>query len=180
MNKPAENNEPADFEQTVNEICEKALNDAKAQLHPLLRSTELNQLKKRSEFVQAFRFALEHRIARKLALWYPNVQAVYRFDERRHKPGSPWDGSIHLLVKVSRLSNTIQAQGQKFDQSLLKWLQELSWLRFQKRQSILEIQQVTPREIRQGISYGAMFYAVYTPPIKVWPRMDDGTKMPRQ
>ena len=174
-NKPVENHEPTDFEQIVNEVCEKALNDARAQLHPLLRSTELNQLKKRSEFLQAFRSALERRIARKLALWYPHVQAVYRFDETRRRPGSHWDGSIHLLVKVPRLSNTLKTLGKKLDRSLVRCLRQLGWSRFQKKQSLFELQQVTPQELRHGVSYGAMFSAVYNVPVKVWPQ----TRIPR-
>ena len=169
-NKSAEDNATKDFDLTVNEICEKALSDAKAQLHPLLRSVEPDRLKKRNEFIQAFRSALERRIAKKLAMLGPGVQAVYRFDETRRRPGSPWNGSIHLLVKVPRLSNMMKSLSRKLDQSLLKSLRSLGWSRFQKLQTILEIQQVTPQEIRRGISYGAMFYAVYTVPAKVWPQ----------
>jgi hypothetical protein len=104
----------------------KALSDAKAQLHPLLRNVELNRLEKRNEFVQAVRLALEHRIAKKLATWQRGgIQAVYRYDETRRRLGSLWDGSIHLLVKVSRLSNTIKALSWKLDQSLMKRLRAL-------------------------------------------------------
>ena len=162
---------PKDFDVTAIELCEKALSDAKAGLHPLLRNAELNRLEKRSEFLQAFRLALEFRIARQLAAWQRGrIQAVFRFDETRRRPGSLWDGSIHLLARVSRLSNTIKALSRKLDQSLLKRLQELGWSHFQERQSMLEIQQVIPREIRRGLSYGAMFYAVYTAPVRIWPQ----------
>jgi hypothetical protein len=162
---------PKDFEQIAHELCENALNDAKAHLHPLLRNIELNRLEKRSEFLQVFRLTLEHRVARQLAAWQRGgIQAVFRFDETRRRPGSLWDGSIHLLAKVSRLSNSIKTLSRKLDQSLLKRLQELGWSCFQQRRSILEIQQVTPREIRRGISYGAMFYAVYTVPVRIWPQ----------
>jgi hypothetical protein len=51
----------------------------------------------------------------------------------------------------------------------MKYLQQLGWSRFGKRQSILEIQQVTPNELRHGVSYGAMFFAVHNVPVKVWP-----------
>lgn len=160
---------PNDFGQVANELCEKALNDAKAQLHPLLRNVELNRLDQRSEFIQAFRSALEQRIARTLAAWQPNVQAVFKFDETLTENREAWDGSIHLLVKVPRLSNAVKALGKKLDRSLVKYLKQLGWSRFRKRQSILEIQQVTPNELRHGVSYGAMFSAVYNVPVKVWP-----------
>lgn len=155
--------------QVAEDICESALKDAKAQLHPLVQSAELDHLDKRSEFVQAFKSALEKRVARKLVVWQPGVQAVFKFDEVLTENREAWDGSIHLLVKVPRLSNAIKAFGEKLDRSLMYCLQQLGWSRFRKRQSILEIQQVTPNELRHGIGYGAMFYAVYSAPVKVWP-----------
>ena len=172
LNGSTENNAAPlkDFDPIANELCEKALYDAKTQLHPLLRNIELKRLEKRSEFVQAFRLALERRIARKLAAMQGGrIQTVYRFEETWRRPGS-WDGSIHLLVKVSRVSSTIEAMSQELDDSLLKRLQQLEWSCFEGRQWMLKIQQVTPKEIRRGISYGAMFCAVYSKPVKVWPK----------
>lgn len=158
-----------DLEQVANDLCETALNDAKDQLHPLLQHIELERLDQRKEFVHAFKKALEERIALKLASWQPGIQAVFKFDETRMKNSESWDGSIHLLIMVSHLSNRVKALGERLDQSLVKYLKQLDWSRFQATQSILEVQQVTPNEVRRGVSYGAMFYAVYTVPIKVWP-----------
>jgi hypothetical protein len=158
-----------DFEQVANHICEKALNDAKEQLHPLMKNAELRHLRKRNEFVQAFKLALEKRIAETVAVWQPNVQAVFKFDESWMESRDAWNGSIHLLVKVPRLSDAIKTLGKKLDQSLTYCLKHLGWSRFHKQQCILEIQQVTPNELRHGISYGAMFYALYNVPVKVWP-----------
>ncbi len=158
-----------DLGQVAEDICEKALNDAKAQLHPLIQSAELERLDKRSEFVQAFKSALEKRIARKLAAWQPGVEAVFKFDETLAENREVWDGSLHLLVKVPRLSDAIKTLSKKLDQSLLRYLKQLGWSRFRKHQSILEIQQVTPNELRHGVSYGAMFAGVYNVPVKIWP-----------
>jgi len=158
-----------DFGVVANDLCEKALNDAREQLHPLLREVELDRLEKRSEFVQAFKSALEKRIARKLAAWQPGVEAVFKFDGTLAENRDAWDGSLHLLVKVPRLSDAIKPLSKKLDQSLLRYLSQLGWSRFRKRQSILEIQQVTPNELRHGVSYGAMFAAVYNVPVKIWP-----------
>jgi hypothetical protein len=158
-----------DLERVTNVLCEKALNDAREKVHPLIRSNALDRLEKRSEFVQAFKLALEHRLAKKLALWHPGVQAVFKFDGSWMESRAAWDGSIHLLVKVPRLSNVIQALGSRLDRCLLKYLKKLGWSRFQTKRSFLEIQQVTPTEVRQGISYGAMFWAVHSVPVRVWP-----------
>jgi hypothetical protein len=162
--------EVRDLGEVANNLCEKALNDAKSQLHPLLQNTRLDRLSQRGEFLQAFKSALEQRIARKLAVWQPSVQAVFKYDETWTENVESWDGSIHLLVRVPRLSNAIKALGKKLDQSLVRYLRQLDWPRFQKYESILEVQQVTPNELRHGISYGAMFYAVYSAPVKVWPQ----------
>jgi hypothetical protein len=159
-----------EFEQITQELCERALNDAKEQLHPLLRDVELERLEKRSEFMQAFRQALELMIAKKLAMWQPGVQAVFKFDESWMESRAAWDGSVHLLVKVPRVSNVIQSLGKRLDRGLMKYLRQLGWSRFRKKISILEIQQVTPNELRYGIGYGAMFWAVYSAPVKVWSR----------
>ena len=157
-----------EFEHAASEIAEKALMDAKENLHPLLRNAELNQLRRRTEFIQAFKRALEQRIAQKLAAWQPTVQAVFQFDESWMEARTAWDGSIHLLVKVPRLSDTLKTIGKKLDRSLTQYLKQLGWSRFRKHRSILEIQQITPNELRHGVSYGAMFYAVYSVPVKVW------------
>ena len=158
-----------DFHQAANDICEKALNDAKGQLHPLLQNVELSQLRKRAEFTRAFKLALAQRIAQRLAVWQPGLDAVFQFEESWIDNRNAWDGSIHLLVKVPRLSNTIKTFGKRLDQHLTSCLKQLGWSRFRKHQSILEVQQVTHRELRHGVGYGAMFCAVYSAPVKVWP-----------
>jgi hypothetical protein len=81
-----------------------------------------------------------------------------------------WDGSIHLLVKVPRLSDKVKRLGQLLDRSLVMCLRQSGWERFPTHHPVLEVQQVTPSELRHGIGYGAMFCAVYTAPVKVWPQ----------
>ena len=159
-----------DMGRAINDLCEKALDDAKAQLHPLLKTVQVERLGQRSEFLKAFKAALERRIARKLAAWQPTVLAVFKFDEIPTENVEGWDGSIHLLVKVPRLSNATKALGKTLDKSLVQYFKQLGWARFQTCQSILDVQQVTPNELRHGVSYGAMFCAVYNAPVKVWPQ----------
>jgi hypothetical protein len=158
------------YRKVARDLCEMALREAKSQLHPLLQNSDLDRLDKRGEFLQAFKSTLEQSIARTLAAWLPGVQAVFKFDETPAESWETWDGSIHLLVKVPSLSDALKSLGRKLDRSLVKYLMQLDWSRFQGCQSILEVQQVTPNELRHGISYGAMFSAVYTAPVKVWPQ----------
>ena len=161
---------PKDFGHIANDLCDKALEEAKDQLHPLLRDAQLDRLDERPEFVKTFKRALEQRIARKLAACYPGVEAIFQFDETRLETPEAWDGSIHLLAKVPRLSETLKILGRRLDRSLAQYLRQLNWPRFQKHESILDLQQVTPSELRHGIGYGAMFSAVYSVPVKVWPK----------
>lgn len=157
------------FALTANELCEKALDDARAQLHPLLRSEAVNRLERRNEFIEAFKSALAKHIAKRLAVWQPSIQSVFRFDDSHANDDPSWDGKIHLLVKVPCLSNAIQSFGKSLDKYLPGCLQQVGWSRFQKQRSILDIQQVTVNELRHRVSYGAMFSAVYSVPVKVWP-----------
>jgi hypothetical protein len=95
---------------------------------------------------------------------------VFRFDDSHVTNDPTWDGKIHLLVKVPCLSNAIKSFERKLDKYLIRYLaKQLGWSRFKGQQSILDVQQVTVNELRHGISYGAMFRAVYSVPIKIWP-----------
>jgi hypothetical protein len=158
--------------QSTSDLCEKALDEAKAELHPLLRDVEVKRLEQRSEFLEAFKSALERRIARKLAACQPGVQAVFRYDETRIENVENWDGSIRLLVKVPRLSTTIRVRARRLNRDLMKQFRQMSWERFLGHRSILEVHQVTPHELRHSIGYGAMFCAVYNVPVQVWPPED--------
>ena len=160
---------PVEFSQAASTLCAKALEDARARLHPLVRSTDVRLLSQRIEFVQAFKRSLERRIAQKLAAWHPGVQAVYSYDESWMESRERWDGSIHLLVKVPRLLSVVRSLGKNLDKSLVEHLKQLGWSRFQKRHSVLDVQQVTSSELRHGIGYAAMFSAVHSRPVKVWP-----------
>ena len=165
----AETGVPAhEIHQAAEEICEKAIEDAREQLHPLLKNVVLHQLKKRRNFLQAFKRALEQRTAQTLAAWYPGVQEVFQFEESWMRDKETWDGSLHLLIKVPRLSDTLKDLGTKLDANLTPRLQQLGWSRFRGHRSLLEVQQVTVDELRHGISYGAMFHAAYSIPVKVW------------
>lgn len=157
-----------DWNRVANDIFEMALNDAKGRLHPLLREKEIFQLRKQNEFVEEFKLGLERNIAQKIARLYPVVQAIFRFDESWMEARRRWDGTIHMLVQLPRLSNGIKIFGKELDHSLTSRLKQLGWSRFRERSSILEVQQVTANELRHGIGYGAMFYAVYSAPVKIW------------
>src|SRR5512139_870986 len=113
---------PNDLGQVAGTLCETALEDAKAQMHPLLRNTDLYRLGQRIEFVKAFKLALERRVAQHLALWQPEVQAVFQFDESWMESRNSWDGSIHLLVKVPNLSNSFKTIGKALYKSLVIYI----------------------------------------------------------
>ncbi len=158
-----------EFGWAASTLCAKALEDARTCLHPLIRNTEARLLSQRIEFVRALKSSLEQRIAQKLAAWQPGVQAVYSYEESWVESRERWDGSIHLLVKVPRLVSTVRSLGKNLDKGLVEHLKQLGWSRFQRRHSVLDVQQVTSSELRHGIGYGAMFSAVHSRPVRVWP-----------
>jgi hypothetical protein len=160
---------PFAFGQAAEELCEKALMDAKTQLHPLLQQVNLVKLDQRHEFVEAFKHALERVIAERIGLWLPSVKIVYTFDPPRGSSTECWDYRIHLLILVPRLLPSINELGAMLDYEVLGRLKRLYRSRFQDSKSVIEIQQVTPYEIRHGVCYGAMFYSFYTAPSQVWP-----------
>lgn len=157
-----------ELDHAANDLCQKALKEAKSQFHPLLHNAELDRLDQRQEFLQAFRCALEQRVARKLAAWYPDIQAIFRYEETPIKSMEDWNGSIYLLVKIPHLSEDVDALGKMLDRSLVKSLKHLHWQRFQKCQSILTMHQVTSNELRHGTGYSGMFFAAFTAPVKVF------------
>lgn len=160
---------PYAFRQVGEELCEKALMNAKSQLHPLLQQVDLEKLGQRREFVQAFKHALERAVAERIGIWLPSVKVVYKFDPPRGSSTGCWDSKIHLLMLVPHLLPSINELGTMLDREILERLKHFSWSRFRDSQSILELQQVTSHEIRHGVCYGAMFYSFYTAPSQVWP-----------
>jgi hypothetical protein len=157
------------LKQVATALCDQALFDAKAHLHPLLHNEELDKLDSRSVFVQEFKRALEEHIALQLVSWQPCIQAVYGFKATLPQEGH-WDNTIHLLVLLEQPLNTIQTLSQLLDHPLVECLKELNWSRFRMHETLLEIQQVTRFEVQRRIHYGAMFSAVYNAPYKIWPQ----------
>ena len=155
--------------QASSELCEKVLTVAKTQLHPLLRQVDLEKLGQRSEFILAFKNALEKELAQQIVLWLPSVKVVYKFDSLRRSNSDDWDNTIHLLLLVPRLLPAVRELGINLDSEILKRLKRLRWSRFQDSKSLIEVQQVTPNEIRHGVCYGAMFFSLYAAPSQVWP-----------
>lgn len=153
----------------TNDLCNIALDESRSCLHPLLQRAGLDRLEQRPEFLGAFRSALETGIAQTLAAWQPAVQAVFRYDEGGMGARENWDGSIHLLVKVHRLSDVMEVLCNALDRSLLRSLNRLGWQRFRNCPSILNVRQVTKNELRHGVGYAAMFFAVHSVPVRIWP-----------
>jgi hypothetical protein len=158
-----------EFSQIADELCEHAQRAAKEQLHPLLQRVDLEKLCQRPGFLEAYKQSLEREIAQRIVQWFPYVKVVYKFDSSRKNRLEEWDNTVHLLVLVPQLMPLIKELGTMLDGELLKSLKHLPWLRFQDSKSVIEIQQVTPDEMRHGVCYGAMFFSFYTAPSQVWP-----------
>lgn len=158
-----------EFKQTAKDLCEKALVDAKSELHPLLRQVDLDRLDQRCNFLKAFKCALERRVAQQIMLWLPVVKAAYRFDPLMKNDSQNWDNTIHLLVLVPQIMSPFDELGANLDHEILQQLKDFNWTRFQYSKSLVDIRQVTLYEIHPGICAGAMFYSAYTVPAQICP-----------
>jgi hypothetical protein len=89
-----------ELEQVAKVLCERALNDAKSQLHPLLQTIELDRLDQRPEFLRVYKCVLKHKISQKLAAWHPGIQTIFSYEGTPFENMEDWHGSIYLLVKI--------------------------------------------------------------------------------
>ena len=151
---------PCAFGSVSEELCEKALMDAKSQLHSLLQQVDPEKLDQRRELVEAFKHALERAVSERIVLWLPCVKAVYKFENLRGSSPKYQDNTIHLLILLPRLLPSSYRLGAMLDHEVLERLKRFNGSRFQDSKSFLEIQQVTPNEIHHGVCYDAMFYSL--------------------
>ena len=99
--KPVEHQVPApkDFVQIANDLCEKALKDAKEQLHPLLRNAQLDRLNERPEFVKSFKRAWNGELRENLP---PGIRASRRSSSSMKRAWKPWNPGMVPFTCSSR------------------------------------------------------------------------------
>ena len=133
--------------------------------------TLLNDL----EFVDHFKHSLAAGIARVLAAYDRQVKTIHYYDPRvcpEERAGStlPIDATIHLLVEVNHPSPALSVLILALDRELTECLKTLPSGRFANLSFILDVNVLTPEDIRAGRGHATLLSSLYTPPLKIWGR----------
>ncbi len=114
-------------------------------------------------------------VARALAANDANVQAVYAYDPSANPDNEigddySLDATLHLLVLVTTPSAALQTFIEALDRALTEDLRDLPSLAFQIRESVLDINLFTAKEVEQRIGFAGLLSSIYAPAIKIWER----------
>ena len=162
------------LDEVVETIREDALTLAQERLTAPLRGLELKRLLRRPEFVENLKHGLALGIANTLAAHDANVTAIYTFDPSTNPDSdlgdTTVDPTVHLLVVAQSSSAALEAFIASLDRALTASLNSLPAPKFEERQSILDVNILTARDVEQGRGYAILLSSVFAPPLKVWQR----------
>ncbi len=113
-------------------------------------------------FRAAFKAGLAASVAQVLGANDDRLLAVYTYDQE--------DPVLHLLVLVTQPSAALTAFVAALDRALTADLHALGPTGFADRDSILDVNLITPKEVRLGLGYAVLLSAVSAAPLKVWTR----------
>jgi hypothetical protein len=125
--------------------------------------------------VEALKDGLARGVARALAAHDPQVLKVYAYDPSANPDNEAGDDrqldvTLHLLVVVTAPSAALQAFIAALDRTLTESLKDLPAPIFQIRESILDINLLTPKEIQDRKGYAGLLTSVFAPAIEIWHR----------
>ncbi len=162
------------LERLAEGIRDSAVESARNVLHPLLRHLEVRVLGRRPEFVSTFYEALAIAVSRALARMDSHLLAVFRFSspgETDPSTNVPHPGvPLHLLAITDEIEASQRLPLAGLDRALCSSLCRLGWSRFAGSARLLDINLLTPRELRRGVGYAGLFSAFYSFPHRVWLR----------
>ena len=114
-------------------------------------------------------------VARALAQHDAHVQAVYAYDPSANPDNEigddrPLDATMHLLVLATTPSAALQAFIEALDHALTDSLHALPSQTFQIRESVLNINLFTAKDVERRLGYASLLSSLYAPAIKIWER----------
>jgi hypothetical protein len=129
----------------------------------------------RPAVVEAVKDGIAQDVARTLAAHDPQIQAVYAYDPSGNPDNETGedrlpDVTIHLLVLVATPSAALQSFILALDGALTESLKELPAPIFQMRESVLDINLLTPKDVQQHTGYAGLLSSVFAPAIQLWRR----------
>ena len=130
---------------------------------------------RRPAVFESIKDGLTQGVAQALAAHDTHVQAVYAYDPSANPDNEigddgPLDATLHLLVLVATPSAALQAFIEALDHALTESLHALPSLTFQIRESVLDINLFTPKDVEQRLGYAGLLSSIYAPAIKIWER----------
>jgi hypothetical protein len=166
----------------LTEVAETLRDDSFLEARELLTPTRgelpLKTLLEDLDFVDCFKHNLASGIARVLAAYDRQVKAVHFYDplvcsEGREGSNLPIDATIHLLVEVRHPSPALSVLVGALDHALTESLKELPSALFVHRQFTLDVNVLTPEDIKVGRGHATLLSSLYTPPLIIWRREDE-------
>ncbi len=163
------------LEEIAGAIRDEALALARNKLGVFQQSADLKPLLDQPNFLNYFMYGLATSVAKALAANDQHVLAIYTFEPTASSDSEagvelPSNTTVHLLVLVTRPSAALEAFVGSLDRTLTARLKELPSSSFSQRESVLDMNLVTEKDVRPGLGYAGLLSAVFAPPIKVWQR----------
>jgi len=163
----------------LDEVAETIRDDALAlaqnRLSAPLTGLELKRLLRRPDFVDNLKYGLASGVANALSGNDPRVTAVYVYEPSANPDSElgndmPVDATVHLLVLVKSPSAALDAFIAVLDRALTASLTSLPSPKFAERDSILDVNLLTEKDVESGRGYAILLSSVFAPPLKVWQR----------
>ncbi len=156
-------------------LRDEAITLARRRLAEAQRKVDLAALLRDSGFFGNLKYGLVFGVANALTANDQRVRAVYTYDPSLNADGEvgeemPLDVTLHLLVLVEAPSAALEAFIQSLDRALTESLKGLPSPLFAQREFSLDVSLITEQDVRRGLGPAGLLSAVFTPPIKVWPR----------
>jgi hypothetical protein len=163
------------LQEIVETIREDALTLAQDRLTGAMRGLDLKQLFRRPDFVDNFKYELASGVATALSDNDPRVEAIYTYEPSGNPDSElgndmPVDATVHLLVKVQASSAALVAFMAALDRALTASLRDLPSPQYSERESILDVNLITEKDIEEGRGYAVLLSSMFAPPLKVWQR----------
>ena len=172
---PSADQQVTSLDEVAETIREAALAAAREKLSAPQRSLDLASLLCRPDFFERFKHGLATAVSQTLAANDSHVQATYVYEPSANpdiETGTdlPPEAALHLLVLVTQPSAALEAFVAALDRALTATLKTLPSNLFAQRESVLDVNVITEKDVRLGLGYAAMLASVFAPPLKVWQR----------
>ena len=163
------------FQKLAESVRDNALALAQDKYAIFQRGSDIESLLRHPDFFEKFKYGLAVGIADALAANDQRVLAEYVYDpslnpDSEDGEGLPLEATLHLLVLVSSPSAALSAFVAALDRALTASLKDLPSPLFTRRESVLDVNLITEKDVRLGVGYATLLASVFAPPIKVWAR----------